>query len=84
MTGTDVRDVSTRNDSETRRGDTGNTRGICSGPVRYELIDKDGKPVADWYRSAQHAAAAAQILWPDQQEDPDETGTGWHVRVVGS
>lgn len=52
-------------------------------PNRYELIDKDGNSFPDFLDSATEAAAIAAHLWPDQQEDPDETGEGWHVRVVG-
>lgn len=61
-------DVSQRNDSATRRAETGNTRGICSGPVLYELIDDRGI-LRGHYRSS---AEAINNMAP-----------GWTVRPAG-
>lgn len=63
--------------------------------VRYELIDKDGKPVilrtfgtgelrALTFETAAGAAEYACTVWPDQEQDPDRTGKGWGVQVCGS
>lgn len=52
-----------------------------SQPVRYELIDKDGK-VWSTFVSPVMAAAIAHEMWPDQQQDPDRTGRGWDVEVA--
>lgn len=54
-----------------------------SGPVRYELIDKDGKSVAQ-FAKAEYASDFANVRWPDQEQDPDRTGKGWDIQVVGS
>lgn len=53
-----------------------------SGPVLYELIDKDGKVIGT-DSSAAFLADMAKIKWPDQEQDPDRTGAGWDVQVVG-
>ena len=53
-----------------------------SGPVRYELIDKDGKSHAT-YPTAWQAGLAASLLWPDQEQDEDRTGKGWDVQLAG-
>jgi hypothetical protein len=53
-----------------------------SGPVRYELIDKDGK-VAARHSSAAWLGERAKEFWPDQTQDEDRTGKGWDVQVVG-
>jgi hypothetical protein len=53
-----------------------------SGPVRYELIDKDGK-VAARHSSAAWLADRAKEFWPDQEQDEDRTGKGWDVQVAG-
>ena len=45
----------------------------------YLLTDKRGK-VWGRYRSAFRAAEAAKEQWPDQDQDPDDTGKGWNVR----
>lgn len=83
-------DVSERNDSATPHIDTGKIRGICSGPVRYELIDKDGIPISlksserKTFPTATAAAEHARYLWPDQEQDPDRTGRGWDISVAGA
>ena len=53
-----------------------------SGPVRYELIDKDGQ-IAARHSSAAWLGAIAKEWWPDQEQDEDRTGKGWDVQVVG-
>lgn len=53
-----------------------------SGPVRYELIDKDGN-VAMISGDVANLALYAAHKWPDQEQDEDRTGQGWDVQVVG-
>ncbi|WP_315731717.1 MULTISPECIES: hypothetical protein [unclassified Bradyrhizobium] len=60
-----------------------------SGPVRFELIDKDGIPInanggIRFFVSATDAAAYARKLWPDQSQDEDRTGRGWDIQVMGA
>jgi len=62
--------------------DTPVTRGR-SGPVRYEVVDKDGKLMKGKFRTAQEAGEAARWMWPDQEQDEDRTGKGWDVQVEG-
>jgi hypothetical protein len=54
-----------------------------SGPVRYELIDSTGF-VRGPFKSAADAMSYATKRWPDQTQDPDRTGRGWDVQVVGA
>ena len=54
-----------------------------SGPVLYELIDKDSKTYHMQFTSALGAADFARRMWPDQEQDEDRTGKGWDVQVVG-
>jgi len=58
-----------------------------SGPVRYEVVDKDGKvvrgPDGTRFYTAGGAAMWAMHLWPDQEQDEDRTGKGWDVQVAG-
>lgn len=53
-----------------------------SRPVRYGLIDKDGKSVAT-NSDAGWLVGLAGRLWPDQEQDPDRSGKGWDISVVG-
>lgn len=55
-----------------------------SPPVRYELVDREGRVHPINVRSAQDAAKTAALYWPGQQQDPDRTGAGWDVQVAGS
>lgn len=50
--------------------------------VRYELIDKRGRACGQFW-SAEAAAIYAKTCWPDQEQDPDRTGKGWDIAVVG-
>lgn len=52
-----------------------------TSPHLFELIDKDGIPVASSTRVTE-LAEAASIYLPDQSQDPDRTGLGWDVEVV--
>lgn len=52
-------------------------------PVRYELIDKDGRSVRTFI-NARAAAEHAKYLWPDQEQDEDRTGKGWDIQIVGA
>ena len=54
-----------------------------SGPVRYELLNKEGL-IVGVYETAQRAGEVAAIFWPNQQQDEDRTGAGWDVQVAGS
>lgn len=53
-----------------------------SGPVRYELIGKDGF-VEGSFSTVAAAMEAAKRWWPDQEQDEDRTGKGWDVQVAG-
>lgn len=86
-TQTDVNDSATSGSTRTRQAQS------RSGPVLYELVDKDGRTYvagsADGmmqrrftFASAAEAAHFAGYLWPDQEQDPDRTGRGWNVQVV--
>ena len=63
-------------------------------PNRYELIDKDGRVYMAGssdgmmlrrfvFESAMEAASFAGRLWPNQEQDPDRTGKGWDIQLVG-
>lgn len=67
----------TRSDS-----DTPVTRGR-SGPVRYELVDKDGHVLERKFSSALAAGLFANQFWPDQEQDEDRAGKGWDVQLAG-
>lgn len=53
-----------------------------SGPVRYELVDKDGR-IQGAYSTGWAASMSAHQLWPDQEQDEDRTGKGWDIQVEG-
>lgn len=55
-----------------------------SGPVRYELVDKDGHVLERKFSSALAAGLFANQFWPDQEQDEDRAGNGWDVQLVGS
>lgn len=50
--------------------------------TRYELIDKDGKTHGP-FETAYAASLWAIREWPDQEQEPDRTGIGWDVQIVG-
>lgn len=52
-----------------------------SGPVRYKLIDKDGRKHGP-FDHAWVAAEFAHIEWPDQEQDEYRTGKGWDIQAV--
>jgi hypothetical protein len=52
-------------------------------PIRYEIVDVAGNIFGD-FDSAQAAADFAHKRWPGQEQDPDRTGKGWDIQVVGS
>jgi hypothetical protein len=62
--------------------DTPVTRGR-SGPVRYEIVSKEGTRIGP-YDTADRAFWWAHQFFPDQEQDEDRTGKGWDVQVVGS
>lgn len=51
-----------------------------SRPVRYQVIDKDGRECGT-YPTATAAARSAQRCWPSERQDPERTGAGWDVQV---
>ena len=53
-------------------------------PTRYELIDKDGRPVLGTFDNAIDAATVAKMRWPDQSQDEERSGKGWDIQVVGA
>lgn len=56
-----------------------------SRPVRYQLITKEGICWAGMeFNTAREAIYKASALWPDQSQDPERTGKGWDVQVVGA
>lgn len=75
---TDVNKAGPGSDSGTQL-----TRGR-SGPVRYEIVSRQGHISPVKFTSASEAAGHAKVLWPDQEQDPERTGKGWDVQVVGS
>ncbi len=68
-------------DGTDSKRDTQGARGR-SGPVRYEVVDKDGNIHGSW-DTAGRAFNFATKAWPDQEQDEDRTGKGWDVQVVG-
>lgn len=54
-----------------------------SGPVRYEVVAMNGTRRGN-FETANAAAWWARDVWPDQSQDPDRTGKGWDVQVVGA
>lgn len=67
----------------------------CSGPVLFELIDKDGNIVtlresysgkikSLTFDSAANAASYARTVWPDQTQDEERSGRGWDVQIAGA
>lgn len=52
-------------------------------PNRYELIDKDGRHCGT-YPTATAAGQSAQRCWPLEQQDPDRSGKGWDIQMVGA
>lgn len=55
---------------------------VHNRPTQYELVSYRGE-IFGPYPTAQAAAEAAKLKWPDQQQDEDRTGEGWDVQVVG-
>lgn len=52
-------------------------------PVLYEIVAKDGI-VHGPFESAKEAAEYAKHEWPDQEQDPERTGKGFDIQVVGA
>ena len=70
------------NESRTWANGGTNLTQAGSPPVHYELIDKDGNRVSLHY-TAFDAAQEAGRRWPDQEQDPERTGKGWDIQIVG-
>lgn len=51
---------------------------------QYEVVDKTGVVMPTKFDHAAEAAMWATHRWPEQQLDPDRTGAGWDIQVVGS
>lgn len=62
--------------------DTPVARGV-SRPVLYVIVSRLGNISPIKFTSMQTAAEYARELWPDQEQDPDRTGKGWDIQVVG-
>lgn len=58
-------------------------RRMLRGPIQYELVSRNGD-VYGPFESLSEAKYNARHSWPDQQQDPDRTGKGWDIQVVGS
>lgn len=52
-------------------------------PVPYELIDRHGQKHGP-FSCAGDAVDYAKAAFPDQEQDPDRTGKGWDIQVVGA
>ena len=59
-------------------------RRVPNSKCRFELIDKDGNVCEGTWPSAAHAATAAMMRWPDQEQDEDRMGKGWDIQVCGA
>lgn len=79
----DKREQTAVNDSRTSaRSDTQLTRD-GSRPVRYAVVGPSGDAITG-FDSAIHAADWARRTGPHLEQDPDRTGKGWDVQVVGA
>jgi hypothetical protein len=54
-----------------------------SGPVRYEVIDKESNVVGGTFPTATAATAQAMKWWPDEPQDEERAGNGWDIQIVG-
>jgi hypothetical protein len=61
--------------------DTQVTRGR-SGPVRCEIVDRDGR-VHGTFHTLIEANAYVRKHFPDQEQDEDRTDKGWDVQDAG-
>lgn len=52
-----------------------------SGPVRYELIDKDGKTHGP-FNNLKATWKYAETHFSGQEQDEDRTGNGWDVQII--
>jgi hypothetical protein len=64
------------------RGTNGHS--VTEALPKYELIDRLGRRHVETFDSATSAAACARQIYPDQEQDPDRTGKGWDIQVVGA
>lgn len=73
------------NESRTCANGGTNLTQVGSPPVRryYELVGADGIVYSVKFEKAAHAAEQAKRLWPDQEQDPDRTGKGWDIQLIG-
>lgn len=49
----------------------------------YQIVRANGEVLTAKFTSARQAAEQAKRLWPDQEQDPDRTGKGWDIQLVG-
>ncbi len=52
-------------------------------PPQFELIGPDGRKYGP-YASRMAAVIEADWKWPGIEQDEDETGAGWNIRLVGA
>lgn len=53
-----------------------------SRPVLFEIVSYRGE-IFGPYTSAEEAAEAARLKWPDQEQDEERKGDGWDIQVAG-
>lgn len=53
-------------------------------PALYEVVDVYGIAQPGAFTTASRAFEYAKRLWPDQEQDPERTGKGWDVQLVGA
>ena len=58
-----------------------NTKPATRQPVRFRLIDKDGR-ICGTFRCASQATFEAERLWPSQERDEDREGRGWDIEPI--
>lgn len=64
-----------------------NTQGTSGGSVtvalpKFELVSWRGE-IFGPYPTMEAAAQAAKDKWPDQEQDENETGSGWSIQQAG-
>lgn len=63
---------------------TRNNKGISAKSVpQYEVVNCVGVKSPVKFDTAAQAVEAAKLWFPEQEQDPERTGKGWDVQVVG-
>lgn len=52
--------------------------------IRYEVVSCVGVKSPMKFDTIREAIKFAEYAFPDQEQDPDRTGRGWDVQVVGA